>query len=283
MARIRTVKPELWTDEAFTECSMTARVLFIGALNFANDYGVLADSPKRLKMQVFPADSVDIDPLIGELVTHGLWARDTHPDGRKVLLIRGFSKHQVVNRPNAGEFGDPTTWHEDSVSSHGTTTEQDGSVQPRKGMEGNGREGGAPQAAATTTPTSSKRGTRITADWQPPDEAVEMMRTTYPDRGIDLDLDLETAKFVDYWLAKAGKDGCKLDWTATWRNWIRRAVGDGPGVRAMPSIVPQDRRVPFVPPVFEGHDAPAKGAPPPADLRARLTRQIDRQQERATA
>jgi len=29
------------------------------------------------------------------------------------------------------------------------------------------------------------------------------------------------AGFRDYWIAKAGKDGVKLDWLATWRNWIR--------------------------------------------------------------
>lgn len=27
--------------------------------------------------------------------------------------------------------------------------------------------------------------------------------------------------FRDYWIAKSGKDGIKLDWLATWRNWIR--------------------------------------------------------------
>lgn len=28
--------------------------------------------------------------------------------------------------------------------------------------------------------------------------------------------------FRDYWRAKAGKEGVKLDWEATWRNWVRR-------------------------------------------------------------
>lgn len=28
--------------------------------------------------------------------------------------------------------------------------------------------------------------------------------------------------FRDWWIAKAGKDGAKLDWEATWRNWVRR-------------------------------------------------------------
>jgi len=33
----------------------------------------------------------------------------------------------------------------------------------------------------------------------------------------------ETAKFIDYWKAKSGKDAVKADWTATWRNWMRNA------------------------------------------------------------
>lgn len=37
-------------------------------------------------------------------------------------------------------------------------------------------------------------------------------------------LQAEHVKFVDYWTAKAGKDATKLDWDATWRNWIRRAA-----------------------------------------------------------
>jgi hypothetical protein len=27
--------------------------------------------------------------------------------------------------------------------------------------------------------------------------------------------------FRDFWIAKAGTGGVKLDWQATWRNWIR--------------------------------------------------------------
>lgn len=33
----------------------------------------------------------------------------------------------------------------------------------------------------------------------------------------------EAEKFRDFWLGKPGKDGTKLDWFATWRNWARRA------------------------------------------------------------
>ena len=34
----------------------------------------------------------------------------------------------------------------------------------------------------------------------------------------------EAERFRDYWTGKAGKDGRKADWPATWRNWIRRAA-----------------------------------------------------------
>jgi uncharacterized protein YdaU (DUF1376 family) len=37
----------------------------------------------------------------------------------------------------------------------------------------------------------------------------------------DLKPDAIWNQFKDYWIAKPGKDGCKLDWLATWRNWVR--------------------------------------------------------------
>jgi hypothetical protein len=42
----------------------------------------------------------------------------------------------------------------------------------------------------------------------------------------DVDGRRETETFIDYWRAKPGKDGSKLDWLATWRNWMRRAQTD---------------------------------------------------------
>ena len=38
-------------------------------------------------------------------------------------------------------------------------------------------------------------------------------------------------KFRDYWLAKAGKDGAKLDWSATWRNWVRNSLEFSPAAK----------------------------------------------------
>jgi hypothetical protein len=64
-----------------------------------------------------------------------------------------------------------------------------------------------------------------------------------------LDIDRVTAKFVDFWRGKSGRDATKLDWPATWRNWLRRDFEDHPprngNGRASPSgrVATSDQRV----------------------------------------
>jgi hypothetical protein len=52
----------------------------------------------------------------------------------------------------------------------------------------------------------------------PSSELIAQMRAECP----TIDLQAEHRKFVDYWIA-ASRGGTKLDWSATWRNWIRNA------------------------------------------------------------
>jgi hypothetical protein len=98
VSRIRTIKPDFWTDDTITECSLSARLLFIGIWNFADDAGNLDRSAKQIKARVFPVDSIDCEPLIQELITHGLLIEYSVSD-KKYLHIQGFAKHQVINRP----------------------------------------------------------------------------------------------------------------------------------------------------------------------------------------
>lgn len=100
MARLRTVKPEYWTDEHVGQCSMPARLLFIGTWNFADDHGGLSRSAKQLKAQIFPYDNIDCEPLIQELLNAGLLV-EYEVDGKKYLHVRGFRKHQKVEKPAA--------------------------------------------------------------------------------------------------------------------------------------------------------------------------------------
>lgn len=146
MARIRTVKPEFWTDEKVVECSIPARLLFIGLFNFANDMGCLERSPKRLKMQIFPADALDCEPLIQELITHGLLTEYSVNDVC-YLQIKGFLKHQKINRPSASKIPLPPEFTESKAGKEEKRAPNQGglsedSVNPHGGLtDGKGREG----------------------------------------------------------------------------------------------------------------------------------------------
>lgn len=66
---------------------------------------------------------------------------------------------------------------------------------------------------------ASKKGTRLPDDWVLPKE----WRDWALSEGRDLDIDDQALRFRDYWVAKPGSGATKLDWQATWRNWIRNA------------------------------------------------------------
>lgn len=110
MARIRTVKPELWTDEDFMDLSLTARLMFIASLNFADDYGVLADKPRTLAARCLPNDEIDAPQVVDELVDSRFFTRTLAPDGSPVLVIRTFGSHQKIDKRTKGRWGDPSEW-----------------------------------------------------------------------------------------------------------------------------------------------------------------------------
>lgn len=69
-----------------------------------------------------------------------------------------------------------------------------------------------------TAPKGQTRGSRLPENWHPLPTVVGDDLTLPGDRwGVELD------KFRDYWRAVPGAKGLKLDWDATWRNWLRRA------------------------------------------------------------
>jgi len=83
--------------------------------------------------------------------------------------------------------------------------------------------------------TKQSRGTRLPADWKPSEEQIAFCKTERP----DLHPVATGDRFRDFWIAQAGSKGVKLDWDATWRNWVRaekpagssKAASDG-GVMA---------------------------------------------------
>jgi len=63
----------------------------------------------------------------------------------------------------------------------------------------------------------SQRGSRLANDWVLPEEWKAWADKERP----DLNAKQVAEQFKDFWCAKPGKDGVKLDWLATWRNWVR--------------------------------------------------------------
>ena len=98
MARIRTIKPEFWTDETVVELDFGDRLLFIGLWNFADDQGFLPLRPKRIKMQVFPGDDFDVLASLERLWESSLVSLYACPDGL-LLHIRNWSRHQKISNP----------------------------------------------------------------------------------------------------------------------------------------------------------------------------------------
>lgn len=71
------------------------------------------------------------------------------------------------------------------------------------------------------------RGSRLPQGWEPDDDLKAWAIGERP----DLDYPTTLARFRDYWVALPGSRGVKLDWPATFRNWVR---AEKPGQRAGP-------------------------------------------------
>lgn len=99
-----------------------------------------------------------------------------------------------------------------------TETETDNSLLRREGALPSA-ELAVPSSTADAAPTN-KKGTRIPNNWQPTRNDANHKAEHGHDTAW---LELEHARFCDYWKGVAGTKGAKLDWDATWRNWIRRA------------------------------------------------------------
>ena len=69
----------------------------------------------------------------------------------------------------------------------------------------------------------ASRGTRIDPNWQPTPED----RAVASAEGFSTpEIDREVLQFRDYWTSASGSNAVKRDWSATWRNWVRRSAAN---------------------------------------------------------
>lgn len=93
MARARNIKPGFYKNEDLAECSVWARFIFPGLWMLADREGRLEDRPKRIKGELLPFDSQDVDPLLNELQATGFLVRYRNADGAFIQISK-FSTHQ---------------------------------------------------------------------------------------------------------------------------------------------------------------------------------------------
>lgn len=116
-----------------------------------------------------------------------------------------------------------------------------GQAMPAGGVDdlrrGRGRGSSSPSVGSSSVVDAAKRGSRIPEDFAVTQAMAVWARRECP----DVDGRFETSQFIDFWMAKAGKDAVKLDWPRTWQTWMRRTQRDsvrrGSHLRSVPTPV----------------------------------------------
>jgi hypothetical protein len=94
MARARNIKPGFFKNEILSQLSCHARLLFIGLWTIADREGRLEDRPLRIRGELFPYESVDIDSMLYQLESNGFIIRYS-AQNRQYISVVNFSKHQT--------------------------------------------------------------------------------------------------------------------------------------------------------------------------------------------
>lgn len=99
MPRIRTLKPEFWTDEKLALLDPLDRLVFLGLISMADDYGRLIDNVKMLDGQLFPFTDDSVEPSLATLAQLSRILRYTSTSGQNLIQIVGWKNHQKVDHP----------------------------------------------------------------------------------------------------------------------------------------------------------------------------------------
>lgn len=162
MARIRSIHPGWFTDDAVMGTSIAARLFLIGLWGECDDQGIFQWKPLTLKARIVPADSVDVATLLDELVAQNFIKRFSH-GGADFGVVRNFCRFQRPKKPNrthfmpveyrtyAGIKADGSPPDDDEGGGSGEPVPHRSGKVPAEGEEGNrrGEKGRGPQAVPT--------------------------------------------------------------------------------------------------------------------------------------
>ena len=185
MARIRSLKPEIWMSAQVMNLSHAARLLFLGLSTQADDDGRGSADTRRLKAAIFGGDdctSADVRRWLDEIASQGL-AVVYEPAGHGFLYeLPSWRTHQRIDRPRKSNYPPP-----DSQPPRGPFVEP--STMIRRGSEGSegslgseGSDGSEARGTIVESPSNPPDGThRIRIPRQVPVEDMLAIRTDYPE------------------------------------------------------------------------------------------------------
>lgn len=100
MARIRTIKPEFWSDEKLAPLPVIDRLVFLGLVSQADDAGRLVDNARLLDGLIFPETEDSCAPSLAKLAELGRIIRYLSSSGQKLIQITSWERHQKVKNPS---------------------------------------------------------------------------------------------------------------------------------------------------------------------------------------
>jgi hypothetical protein len=104
--RIRTVKPEFWTNETMARRPEFTRLLALALINYADDEGYFLINKDVLRGSLFPflEDSGSIPGALRELSGDGYLTIYADDKGRPIGHITKFSTHQKISKPTPSKI-----------------------------------------------------------------------------------------------------------------------------------------------------------------------------------
>jgi len=150
----------------------------------------------------------ELDPMSAKVLCM-LWLIASEDDGNvpelKTLSFRLRlplkTTKECLSKLNHWLIHDDINVISDGYQSDGLETERETEIEIEKETEREGK----------------RKASRLSPNWVLSDDDYNFCRTERP----DLDPQKIAESFKDYWLSKP-KDASKTDWSATWRNWVRR-------------------------------------------------------------